>query len=204
MKGLLIKDFKMIKRLGIFLILISAVFFIMSVLSDGVWFFSYQSILLLSVLPTTIIAYDEQANWHKYEIILPISRAKIVLEKYLLTLIMVIPAIIIENIILYFNKNINASDILNLASMMLLMGTIIPIVILPITFRFGYLKSKFISLFIICFIAAAMGSITSAASEFTQANFVAKMDSYMLVVITIILFIASFGLSVALYKKREI
>lgn len=204
MKGLLIKDFKMIKRMGIFLILISAGFFLISVASENNLYFSHQSMVLLSVLPITLIAYDEQANWNKYEVILPVSRAKIVLEKYLLVLIMIIPAIIVENIVFYFNKNINASDILNLASMMLFIGTIIPIVILPITFRFGYLKSKIISLFIIAFIAATMGVITSATSEFIQTNFIAKMNSYMFVIIAIVLFLASFGLSAALYKKREI
>ena len=203
MKGLLIKDFKMIKKIGIIVILISALFFAISILSESSLNFSYYSILLLSAFTINIMGYDEQANWNKYETILPISKTKIVFEKYLLILIMITPAIMIENLILYFNKSINASEIFDWSSSMLLLGIIIPCVILPIIFKVGYLKSRIFKLILIGLTAAIMVTITPIISQYTQTNWIEKLDSSIFIVIAIILLIASFGLSVVLYKKRE-
>lgn len=85
MKGLFVKDCILIKNIAFSYIDINYVF-IMSILGSSNIFFRFYSVVMLSIIPITISAYDEQCKWSAYEAALPISRKQVVLENTLLSL----------------------------------------------------------------------------------------------------------------------
>ena len=82
MKGLLIKDAILIKKYCILNFAISVLFFAISVMDPENILFALVSVVLISRIPITINAYDEQFKWNLFEAALPINRKTVVLEKY--------------------------------------------------------------------------------------------------------------------------
>ena len=85
MKGLFIKDLRLIKNQRIFLISLALMFLVLIVTGvDASFFMGYVPFLLLIVTMSTI-TYDEQDNSMGFLMALPVSRQTYVLEKYLLS-----------------------------------------------------------------------------------------------------------------------
>ncbi|MCH5321684.1 MAG: ABC-2 transporter permease [Eubacterium sp.] len=207
MKGLLIKDFMLVKKHCFLTILISIGFFAMSLLSKISMVFLYYSITIVSIISMTTIAYDETYKWNKYELILPISRKTVVSEKYLFSLILVLPMIIIEAIIYLLVSGLPITDIFSLMSMMLLCGVILPIVVLPIVFKFGYIKGRIVNMIIIALIAASISAISGKNmlnGALLEGAFIPLKNAVLFAVISVILMIVSFLISVKVYQKREL
>ena len=206
MKGLLVKDFIMIKKHGTILLIVSALFFILSLAAVQSMYFSYYSVALISLLPVTILAYDEAYKWNKYEVILPVDKKLAVCEKYLLLIIFVIPAILIECLVFYFTLHFSLDNILSLMYLMLFCGLIAPIIVLPVTFRFGYLKGKLTNILIVGILAASISVINAkniSGGTLIEGNFTPVRDAFMFAVIAVVLFIISLLISANVYKKRE-
>ena len=138
MKGLIIKDFKMIRHESIISLLIPTLFFIISMIGHNVMYFTCFSVMMFSLVPTMNIANDEKWKWDKYETVLPIKKEHIVLEKYIMLFLFVIPIILIESIIIYFITGYSANDMASLVSIMFLFGILSPAIILPVYYLFGY------------------------------------------------------------------
>lgn len=207
MKGLLIKDFMMIKKHCMMLVPIGLVFFVISVTSQASsMYFAYYSAAIFSMLPITVMAYDEANKWNKYEILLPIGRAKIVLEKYILLIIFIVPIILIESIGLAVTCNLSVSYTISLISIMLFCGTIAPTVVLPIIFRFGYLKGRIINIIIISIMAVVVNVIAATNSSngtLVESEFEPNEYSILVAVAAVILIGISLLISIQVYKKRE-
>lgn len=83
MKGLFIKDLRLIKNQRNFLITLALMFLVLIVTGvDASFFMGYVPFLLLIVTMSTI-TYDEQDNSMGFLMALPVSRQTYVLEKYL-------------------------------------------------------------------------------------------------------------------------
>lgn len=206
MKGLLIKDFLLIKKHNISFLFVWVLFFGLSLLSETSMYFSYYSIAMISLMSVFTMAYDENSKWNRYEAILPIKESTIVLEKYILVSITTIPFIILETLAFYFVKELSVENTASLAYLMIFIGIICPAVTLPINFRFGYLKGKLINFIVIAVMAAsvtAINMINSTGGTAVDSNFKPQADAFLFAVLAVILFIISFGLSVVLYRRRE-
>lgn len=206
MKGLLIKDFILVKKHNLGFFFVAALFFGLSVLSDSSMYFSYYSIALISLTPIFTMAYDEAYKWSRFEAIIPVKKKHIVLEKYVLVIMFTIPAIIIEALIVHYAKGISIENTTSLAYLMLFTGFISPAIVLPLNFRFGYLKGKLVNLIVIALMASTITAINlrnSTGETALEGQFTPQNDAFMFAVLGIILIIASLGLSILLYKKRE-
>jgi len=206
MKGLFVKDFIIIKKNGLILLFASALFFVLSIAAVQSMYFSYYSIALISLLPVTVMAYDEAYKWNKYEVLLPISRKLAVCEKYLLLIILVIPAILIECIIFCFALHFSFDNVLSLMYLMLFCGLIAPVIVLPVTFRFGYLKGKLTNILIVGILAASISIINMkniSGGTMIEGNFTPVQDAFLFAVIAVLMLIISLLISIFAYKKRE-
>ena len=83
MKGLLIKELLLFKKHGIYSIAVSLLFFIIAMVSPNNANFIYYSVCMLSVIPISLYAYDEQCKWEIYERILPVTKKQAVGAKYI-------------------------------------------------------------------------------------------------------------------------
>lgn len=82
MKGLLIKDFKLLKSRGIFFLICIVVYTIFQLGAfDGAWAVGFATVLI-GVFSLTTISYDEYENGMPFLFTLPIRRIDYVREKY--------------------------------------------------------------------------------------------------------------------------
>lgn len=207
MKGLLIKDLMIVKKQCVMLFGIALLFFIVSLVSGSSMYFSYYSIAILSVVAITVIAYDETYKWNKYELLLPISRTEIVCEKFILSMIFVLPMIFIESIVSLLFFGFELSKFFSLLSIMLFCGIVIPSVVLPIIFRFGYIKGKMINMIIIGIMAVAINLINMkniSGGTIIEGSFTPMKNAFMFAVIAVIIFTISLLISIKVYQKREL
>lgn len=203
MKGLLIKDAILIKKYCIFHILISIMFFVMSILGSSNLFFRFYSVVMLSIIPITISAYDEQCKWNAYETVLPISRKQTVIEKYIVVLLMTVPSTVIYSAILLAMSHSNAGEILVSAPLMLLCGIMPASIVLPIIFKFGYLKGRIIN-FIIIAIAATISIIFSGYISIDE-NLKMFNTTFGIIAFAaaVVIFTVSLIVSITVYNKKE-
>lgn len=206
MKGLLIKDFKFIKKHNFGFIIVALLFFCLSVLSNSSMYFAYYSAAMISLMPVFTMAYDENYKWNKYEAILPIKKSAIVLEKYILLAIIAVPAVMIEALLFHYVKGLSIEHTTSLAYLMLFISFLSPAIVLPLNFRFGYLKGKIINLIVIGVMAASITAINirnNTGETALEGQFTPQNDALLFAILGIILLMISLGLSVLLYKKRE-
>lgn len=88
MKGLLYKDWLMLKKYCRVYLLVLIVFLVVSVSAEESIFFSVYLMVLSSVLGVTLVSYDEKSGWERYCDTLPCPRELRVNEKYVFSLIL--------------------------------------------------------------------------------------------------------------------
>ncbi len=206
MNGLLIKDLILIKKHNLGFFLVAAIFFALSVIQNTSMYFSYYSIAMISLTPIFTMAYDETYKWSKFEAIIPVKKQHIVLEKYIITFIFTIPAIITEALIFHYAKGISIENTASLAYLMLFVGFISPAIVLPLNFRFGYLKGKLINLIVIALMASTITAINlrnSTGETALEGQFTPQADAFLFALLAVILVIISIVASIILYRKRE-
>ncbi len=203
MKGLLIKDAILIKKYCILNFAISVLFFAISVMDPENILFALVSVVLISRIPITINAYDEQFKWNLFEAALPINRKTVVLEKYALLLILVLPVTVIYSLIGLIFNDFSFEEFLFNWSVMLFTGIITPCVTIPILLKFGYIKSRVISIVvIILFAAGGAGAASIVDLAEIPTNISGPVPLILILVSAVIAFI-SYLISNAIYAKKE-
>ena len=94
MKGLLQKDFYLMRTLARSYAFILGVFFLLSLTGvyDGTFLCTFL-VLMCVMIPANTFSYDEQAKWDKYAASLPAGRPGVVRAKYLFTLLVSLAAL---------------------------------------------------------------------------------------------------------------
>ena len=87
MKGLLLKDWYMVKKYCRAYLLIAIVFIAISFFSNDNMFFVFYPCLLCGMIPVNLLAYDERSHWMQYSGTLPYTKTQIVSGKYLIGLL---------------------------------------------------------------------------------------------------------------------
>lgn len=158
-------------------------------------------------------AYDDRNNGNIFLNTLPISKEKIVLSKYVSIFLYVALTTVIYFIIYIFTSSLNLKITLYPVTLDgiiygLFLVSIMCSLYLPVFFKFGYMKSKWIFFimffvffggisYIIKFLESRLSNILSSYSS--SSNYIILP----LVLLTFINFLISYFISVCLYKRRE-
>lgn len=89
MSGLILKDFLILRKTLRSYLMILAIY--AAVAFSGFWQASFVSgfmMVMVSVLPMNVFAYDKQAKWDVYGLALPVGRTKTVASRYLVVLLL--------------------------------------------------------------------------------------------------------------------
>ena len=208
MKGLVLKDLYMLKSYAKGYLLMAVVFIAVSVVNDRNLFFIIYPCLLCSILPITLISYDEKSRWMQYSAALPYSGSQIVSVKYLLGLVMqvgmIIASMLAQVIRMVATGTYSANDLIVLGLMLIAITFLPPALCLPFIFRYGSEKGRFIyyiMIGIVCGsgIAASRFVINDLTAEVTVSAGLAAIAAA-----AIILYAASWYLSIRLFAKREL
>ena len=206
MKGLLLKDFYMLKNLRAF-ILFMVIFLIVSAFSSENMFMLFYPCVLAGIIPVSLLGYDERSKWDKYSLALPYTREQIVSAKYLMGLIIQLTVLLFAAItqIFYMKNNggFNGQGFLILFSTLSALSFFTSSISLPFMFKWGVEKGRMVYYIMI---GLACGSSVLVADMFTE-NIIptdtATVTFPILVLISIAIFALSWYLSIIFFRKRE-
>ncbi len=210
MKGLLLKEWLVIWKQGKLMILLALIYGVMAVMGSG-YFFAGFSVVFLSMLPITVMGFDERSKWDHYAVTMPYSRKDIVLSKYIFSIICSLAAtiiFIIATIINWFigKEPVDFSSLITQSILMLSLGLFFSTVNLPIMFRFGVDKGRMWFILLTVLLVGGLGGLLSLfeAKEVDIGNLIQRLTPFVLPVITAGLLAFSAYLSIKIYEKREL
>lgn len=209
MKGLILKDFLVLKKTGrVFLIL-----FILY-LAMGVFMhtdFGTIVTFITGMLSMTCFAYDEQAKWLPYALTMPVSRKTIVQSKFLMALLFGAIGMLI-GLVMSLVANIGKaamdwSALLAQSGIALCAVYLFSSLSLPLLFKLGAEKSR---IMLMVFFTAPIIAVTALYSWWEQAsgsmpNFLptARTASILLPLFTVGALALSYRLSLAIFQKKD-
>lgn len=217
MKGLLIKDLKLMKNQGWFFIMIVLISIGCAASMRSPFFAMGYATSLISVFSVSTIGYDEYDNGMLYLFTLPISRKLYVKEKYvyaiLVTVVALIAAIgISAGVAFAMHLNYPIEEWLGIISSSVFIVSLIISIILPVRMKFDTEKNKMAILIAIGVVALVAVGIVKIA-EMLNVDLEAFLDEVLfgspvkmlLIVIGvgIILVVVSYLISVKIMEKRE-
>ena len=213
MKGLLLKDAYQTWCYIRWIILVSIAMMLVGVfcMKEGSNFFMQYSGIMLGMLPMTLLAYDQNSRFSAYCAALPVTKEQIVGGKYLIGLCGMVLAELLSMAALAAAQllwgavtvQITVATLLQVA-MLTLLGNII---LLPLSYRFGYEKAKVVFYFIVGALAALMGFSVAANEDGLVRNLLPQGISPLgllgIAAAALALYALSWRLSVAWYGKAE-
>ena len=179
MKGMLIKDFRLLKNQGkslLLMLLVVAIF--MNFITDvGPAFIVGYITIIFSLFTATTISYDEFDNCYLFIMTLPVTRKKYVNEKYVFALLSIVCTWVLGTVlgtILLLAQpaaEMNAADWLGSCIGYIFAAWICVSIMLPIRLKFDSEKSRYANLIMIAvvFIAAFL---VSSAIDYLPVNIV--------------------------------
>ena len=206
MKGLLRKDLYMALRYGRMRLVICVVFLAVgSVAAEEQFFFLVYPVLLGGILPVTLLSYDERFHWERTCETLPVTRAAAVSARYLMALLGFLLffalTMLVQAVVLLPQGR--GGELLTLAMLLPWMGLAAPSILLPVCFRFGVEKGRYIY-YLIIGLLVLVGLLFADQIRGLAGKTVAFSAPLMTVALCALLFTGSWLLSIKLYESREL
>lgn len=169
MKGLLYKDFRLLKKKCLMLLLFCGLYLVWGLFSEEMSFLINIFGLVLPMMVTTTIAYDTANRWPQFAATLPISRKKIVLSKYCMLAILVLMsfAIVMLCQLLYRFRfpQLDLEGSIVSAILIAVVGILLNAVMMPLIYRFGAERARIVSILLGVVVAAVLMFVMQAGDE---------------------------------------
>lgn len=210
MKGLLLKDFCILKK-QIKLMVVFVIFYaIWAVAAKMPTMMGTMVILLSIMMPISSMSYDEAGQWYRYAFSLPIPRRTLVLSKYVLGFLVSLGGLVVSAIgniiILALTNGENALESWLTIIGFLELGVIFLSIIIPILFKYGVEKGR---LFIVVIavipslLVALLGSTLKTSGTLMPSAELLQAILYSSPLFTLAIFLISFRISVRICRKKE-
>lgn len=213
MKGLLIKDWKLLKNQGRFFLMILAASLIPLFFSQNyVNFITSYLTFIFSVFVLSTLSYDSYDNGMIFLLSLPVSRRIYVQEKYLFSLLLASGAWLVSLIlrVSVFSLRSSLPEGLNEVLMdpiYLILALFFLEYSLPLHLKFGNEKGRILSFTILGLLAFAIFTIARTSQGFLLLSTLKHQSPLIIIVILLflcILFLGiSYHLSVRILEKKE-
>jgi len=177
------------------------VFLISSVFVTVNSFMTVYPIVLAGMFPFTICAYEEKCKWNIYCDALPISRTKVVVSKYLFSLICIVTITLFAGtsiaIGMITTDGINVKELINTISLLLVVAFASPGFMLPFVFKYSVEKAR-LAYYV------TVGAVCSLAAIISIDVDIPNMPVYIALAVAVAFFAASCAVSIKFYNKREL
>ena len=212
MKGLLLKDAYQIWHYAKGVIVAAVVMMGAGVVTimNGANFFIVYAGFLMGMMPMTLLAYDQASKFSEYSGVLPVTKEQLVGSKYIIGLCGLVLAELFAAAALgvaslhwtAVDSALVISTLVQVGMTTLLSSTIL----LPLFYRFGYEKAKYVYYLSIGMLGSFMGYSVSSGDSALDSILPAQGLLLVLVVVLAVvltLYALSWRLSVAWYGKAE-
>ncbi len=208
MKGLLLKDWYMVKTYCRAYLLITVVFIAFSFFGENNMFFVFYPCLLCGMVPVNLLAYDERSRWMQYSGTLPYTKAQIVSGKYLIGLFVQLAVLLTTGIGQAVKMSVAGGfvfgDFAVLMLLMLIVSTLSSSICLPFVFKLGVEKGRAAYYVMIGFVCGASALASGIVRGQRMYDIRPNVILALIAVGGIGIYILSWYLSVVFFKKREI
>lgn len=208
MKGLLLKDWYMMKKYCRAYLLIAVVFIAVSLFSNDNMFFVFYPCLLCGMIPINLLGYDERSRWMQYSGTLPYTKTQIVSGKYLIGLLSQITILVATGVAqaakMLIAHNFELGDFAVLMLLMLIVSTLTSSICLPFVFKLGVEKGRTAYYIMIGFVCGASVLASSILRRQLISEIKPNLILALVAVVGICVYILSWYLSIVFFKKREI
>ena len=217
MKGLLIKDFQLMKNNAVFILLIIFISIACAAgLKNPIFAMGYAT-ALISIFSVNTIAYDEYDNGMPHLFSLPISKKIYVQEKYVFSILISVIGLTIATVIsvmmsVFLGEYYESREWIGIISSALFVVIVIQIVIMPVRMKFDSEKHKMAVLIVFGAMAAVAGVIFWVA-ETCGIDIEAILDGLLIekawatfavvLLLGAVLMYVSYRASVRCMEKRE-
>ena len=219
MKGLLLKDWYILRNKGKMFLLIIPVYLIIA-LFEGNGFFLYFCAVFAAMIPRTFASYDEHARWSCYTAALPLSKGQVVLARYiaavlslLYTLAIVGVLYLVGSVLLHQPTPMSITPLLRQSAVMTALPTGVAMMTalfslytafsMPCIYRFGMEKGRIMQMVLMLAFMMAAGAVSMLTAE-NEIPFLSHMEPSLLLpgmlLVSIGVLTASYFLSVKWYR----
>ena len=217
MKGLLIKDFKLMKNNALFILVIIFISIGCAAGMKNPFFALGYATALISIFSVNTIAYDEYDNGMPHLFSLPFSRKTYVKEKYIFAVLISVVGLTIATMIsvgvsMFMEEQYGMKDWLGILSLSLFFVILIQGIMLPVRMKFDSEKHKMAMIIVFGAMAAVVGG-AFAIAEACGIDIEAFFDGLLLeragaalvgvIIFGILLMLISYLISLKFMMKRE-
>ena len=207
MKGLLLKDWYMMKKYCRYYLFVSIGFIILSMISSGNMFFVFYPCLLCGMIPVNLLGYDERSRFTEYVGTLPYTKTQIVSAKYLIGLFMQIAMLtvicITQGVKMSIEGTFVMKEFLVLMMLLLVMASVASSLTLPFIFKYGVEKGRGAYYVMIGVVCAGSIIATTIFKEGLQNEIQLNAVLPIACIVGVAIYVVSWCLSIMFYKKRE-
>lgn len=216
MKGLLIKDFRLIKVQKNFLFLIGAIGIGLALLSENtVYTIGFVS-FIFSMLSISTISYDELDNGNAFLFSLPVTRKTYTIEKYCFGLFMGLGAWLAASFLSTAagigRGQETIGDLVITAFIVLPLVLFMLAVMVPVMLKFGAEKGR-VAVVLLFAVAYLTMSLLAESAQQWREDFLPMMDSLpeigtgaflgILIAAAVLILLLSMRISIGIIKKKE-
>ena len=222
MKGLLIKDSYLVFKQSKLLVIIAFVLMIINAVAvfhgeeNMVGIFIIQN--FAASLGLASITNDETYKWNIYCDTLPVSRKKVVVEKYLFGFLCIFSVWFLSTLLteisrlligLYINSEISLIDNVSYNIAILAFTILMPTIIFPFIFKFGIVKARLMFFVLIGCYGAFIGIGTAMLDGFGEGSNAFVSENFTFIAIAVLaaaalMYTVSMLISVKIYENKEI
>lgn len=217
MKGMLIKDFSLLKGAKQFFLVACVFAFVTLFLTDQYYFGVSYLIVMFVLFTLSTISYDEYDNGLPFLFTLPITRKSYVKEKYIFGLLMSVTAWIAVALLIMILMSVKGNGKDELLTMLLTsaaalaVGILMIAIVLPLQFKFGSEKRQialmtgFVIAFLFIFIVARLVDrfgMPSVIAKFAELSMGAIAAGVTVIVAAVTA--GSYLISVRIMEKKEL
>lgn len=217
MKGLILKDFiNMKSQLKIYILLITFCL-IISIVISGPEAISGMAVMFAVLVPVTAEAYDNQSNWNRFALLMPVSKKDIVLSRYIFMemVTLIVTGLSFAGNFIWYSRTYNPwyrglVESFFIATIIFIIVNVIFAVIMPIIFKFGVEKGRGVFLGGAMIVIALLGIFVKGSNgiggyyiNILETDINKYLVLILLLIITLIIEYISICVSVNIYKKKE-
>lgn len=212
MKGLLVKDFKLMKVQKNFYFLLIAIFIVFEILNYDVSFAIGFVTFATSMFTLSTISYDEFDNGSAFLLTLPISRKSYAAEKYVFALLLSLGSWVITVLLAIVLTKSPASETLVPAVIIFIAVLVLQAVMLPIQIKFGGEKGRIALIAVVSLLALVCIGIWKllemlGVDIFTALDHLPSVSTGVLLIIAAavvaVILLISMQISISIMNKKE-
>ena len=209
MKGLLLKDFYNLSRMGKQYLVIFAAMGVWAYFMDNPTIVSMYVVLCSSMLVLSSFSYDEYAKFEKYALTMPIRKKTLVQEKYVLLLLAVAGGTVVGIPLGGLLNLLLKGDFTELLVTSVILGCsflIVYAVVFPIVFKLGVEKARlmmvgiYVAIFVILY---GVGKLLGQTEGMNEADFFGWLIPLAMVLAAAVVTAVSYFWSLKVIEQKE-